>query len=227
VEAIIDGATLRLAGGREVRLSAIEPPGGPFDAAAAGVLAELALGREVELRYGGLRADRYGRATAQVFTLADAPVWLQGELVGRGLARVSGFREDRSCLAMLLDHERAARGAGLGLWPTQPPIDADAPVLGEVDGQYVLVEGLVISLGRRERTVYLNFGYDWSRDFTVSFSAADARVFENGGAVLDDLVGRRVRIRGWLTQRDGPWIRIDHPEQIEILDNGEAAAGTR
>ena len=30
--------------------------------------------------------------------------------------------------------------------------------------------------------------------------------------------GRRVRVRGWLTKRNGPMIRATHPEQIELLD---------
>ncbi len=218
VEAIIDGATLRLASGLTVRLAAIQPFAGADDTAAAAVLSELALGRTVELRYGRLRTDRYGRATAQLFTSGEPEGWLQAEMVRRGLALVAGLREDRACLGGLLDIEREARDSGAGLWPAHAPFDADAPALRDIGDGFALVEGRVVSLGRRELTVYLNFGEDWSRDFTVSFSAANARSFEVGGTSLDSLVGRRVRIRGWLTQRDGPWIRIDHPEQIEVLD---------
>ena len=68
-------------------------------------------------------------------------------------------------------------------------------------------------------TVYLNFGRDWSRDLTVTIGIADVEVFEAEGGPLDILAGQRVRVRGWLRQWDGPWIRVDHPEQIELLDN--------
>ncbi len=30
--------------------------------------------------------------------------------------------------------------------------------------------------------------------------------------------GRSIRVRGWLTKRNGPMIRATHPEQIELLD---------
>ena len=218
VEAVVDGATLRLAGGAQVRLASLEMPAGFDDPAAMALLAELALGREVELRYGDLRSDRYGRALAQVYVLGESEIWLQAALLAGGLGRVAGSRDDRNCVAALLEHERAGRAAGVGVWTVAPPIDADAPALRTIDGAFALVEGTIISIGRRERTVYLNFGTDWSADFTVSFSVADANRFEAAGGSLDALIGQRVRIRGWLTQRDGPWISLDHPEQIEVLD---------
>ena len=54
--------------------------------------AELASGAEIELRYGGAKADRHGRALAQVYVVKGGErLWLQGELVGKGLARVYSF----------------------------------------------------------------------------------------------------------------------------------------
>jgi endonuclease YncB( thermonuclease family) len=218
VEAVVDGATLRLTGGVAVRLSSLDMPGGLENAAAIALLTQLAAGREVELRYGDMRSDRYGRAVAQVFVRGETEVWLQAVLLEAGLTRVVGSRDDRICVAALLEHERIGREAGLGFWPAMPPVDAAAPALRAVGGAFMLVEGVVLSVGRRERTVYLNFGSDWSTDFTVSFPVADANRFEEAGGTLDALVGQRIRVRGWLTQRDGPWIGVDHPEQIEILD---------
>ena len=50
-------------------------------------LAKLASGAEVELRYGGTRTDRHGYALAQVYVVKGGErIWLQGELVGEGLA---------------------------------------------------------------------------------------------------------------------------------------------
>jgi hypothetical protein len=223
VEAVLDGATLRLVGGAEVRLSMLDMPGGLDDPAATALLTQLAAGREVELRHGDLRSDRYGRTLAQVYVLGGSEIWLQAALVEAGFGLVAGSRDDRICIAALLEYERTARASGLGLWAAAPTIDADAQALRAIPGAFALVEGTVLSIGRRERTVYLNFGNDWSTDFTVSFSAADANRFEEAGGSLDALIGRRVRIRGWLTQRDGPWISVDHPEQIEVLDESRVS----
>jgi endonuclease YncB( thermonuclease family) len=218
VAAVVDGATLRLSSGIEVRLGSLEPPSGIHDATATALLTEIALGREVELRYGEVRTDRYGRTVAQVYVRSEPELWLQAALVERGLARVAGTREDRACIGTLLAFERLARAQGLGLWPLAPALDAIALALRTIDGAFTLVEGTVVSIGRRERTVYLNFGTDWTTDFTVSFPISIANRFEEEGGNLDALVGHRIRVRGWLTQREGPWISLDHAEQIEILD---------
>ncbi len=236
--AVLDGMTILLGDGREVRLAGIAAPD-PADAeaarlgaAAAALLARLVEGRD--LLFGEpARGDRYGRTVAQVFLRPGTPAvaelprsgtadpeWVQAAVVGAGLARVSGTADQRQCLAELLGFERVARAARRGLWqgPRYAPRQATDPsLLAEAD-IYQLVEGQVLSLGRSRGTIYLNFGRDWSTDFTVVILAADAERFSEAGVDLDGLDGRRVRVRGFLTQRDGPTIRVDHPEQIEILD---------
>jgi micrococcal nuclease len=99
VAAILDGETLKLNDGRTVRLigaKAPSPPLGwrgddpwPLVEEAKQTLDTLAAGKAVELKYGGGRTDRYGRALAQVFVVSGKErVWLQEELVAKGLARV-------------------------------------------------------------------------------------------------------------------------------------------
>src|SRR5262249_46235864 len=82
VASAIDGRTLRLADGREIRLAGIEvpPPGSPPAEAAKVALAALVEGREVVLRLGTRDAkggatpatDRHGRLPAHVFIDRDA-----------------------------------------------------------------------------------------------------------------------------------------------------------
>ena len=92
--------------------------------------------------------------------------------------------------------------------------------------RFELIEGEVVSIGRTDRTVYLNFGQSWSIDFTVTIAAAEAALIKAENSPFDNLIGNRVRVRGWLDQWDGPWIRVDHAEQIELLseddDRGES-----
>jgi hypothetical protein len=103
---------------------------------------------------------------------------------------------------------------------TEAALRAADPALAEHHGSYGAVEGRIVSIGSTERTVFLNFGYDWSTDFTVTMSAADAAAFDFSGIGVEGLPGRLVRIRGWIEERDGATIRIDHAEQIEVLDDG-------
>ncbi len=67
-------------------------------------------------------------------------------------------------------------------------------------------------------TIYVNFGRRWRRDFTVTILKRNARNFTAAGLEPKTLTGRRVRIRGWIEGRGGPWIEAARPEQIEFTD---------
>src|SRR6476660_7538892 len=110
-------------------------------------LSKLASGAEVELRYGGTRTDRHGYALAQVYVVKDGErIWLQGELVGRGLARVYSFPDNHACVSELLVREAEARSKGEGIWGSW-----DYRVLAadnvERLGRLQLVEGVVAQVG--------------------------------------------------------------------------------
>ena len=45
-------------------------------------------------------------------------LWLQGELVAKGLARVYSFPDNHACVDDLLAREAEARAKGAGLWGT-------------------------------------------------------------------------------------------------------------
>ena len=220
---IVDGDTLVLDDGRQVRLVGIQAPklplGRPDFAAwpladkAKAALESLSLGRRVTLAYGGRRIDRYGRLLAH---LHDGDLWLQGELLRRGLARVYSFRDNRALVAAMLALEREARAARRGIWSHEFYAVRRADRAVPLDS-FELVEGRVLSAQIVRRRVYLNFGPDWRRDFTVSVAPADRRLFEREGYDYLALEGRTIRVRGWVKWWNGPMIEITHPEQIEVL----------
>lgn len=236
VAAVEDGLTLRLEDGTVVRLAGIGEPtalDGGADRQQAALemqrrLAALVAGMAVELRYGLVRRDRYDRATAHVFVTGGAgDGWVQADMLTAGAAQVEGFADDRACLAMLMGFEQEARSRRRGLWRDghYRPLWAGDPSLRRVDGLYGQVEGRVESVGSTERTIFLNFGRDWARDLTVTVRVGDAEKAGFAPSRFEALAGRRVRVRGWVTQRDGPLIRVDHPEQIEVLEDGNDGAG--
>ena len=153
-----------------------------------------------------------------MFLLAKAgsrPIWS-----AKGLARVSVRFGDPACARALLAAEQAARAAKLGLWaePVYVIGKAEDPagVLGS-RGQFGLVEGKVLSVRESGGTIYVNFGRRWSEDFTVTIAKRNERVFSAAGLEPKSLAGRRVRIRGWIEERGGPWVEAARPEQIEVL----------
>jgi endonuclease YncB( thermonuclease family) len=234
VSRVIDGRTVVLDDGREVRLAAIEVPAlpqlqesgtAPGGAAARDALTALAGGDEVVLRRAQAASDRYQRLLAYAYTVRDGEEFFtQGELIASGFARVGDLVGSRACAADLLGREAMARRAKLGLWanPYYDVLNAEttADVLAQ-RGRFALVEGQVVSVRESGATIYVNFGRRWSEDFAVTVLKRNERNFAAAGLDLNRLAGRRVRVRGWIEQRGAgrsPSIEAAHPEQIETAD---------
>ena len=116
---IVDGDTVVLDDGSEVRLVGLQAPklalgrpdfeDWPLAEAARAALEALLLDRAVTLAYGGRRIDRHGRRLAHLF-LADG-TWVQAAVLSDGMARVYSFPDNRAAVQDLLDLESGrARG---------------------------------------------------------------------------------------------------------------------
>lgn len=222
---IVDGDTVILDNGREVRLVGIQAPKLPLGRPdfqkwpladeAKKTLADLILGQRVRLAYGGREEDRYGRRLAHLYTLDGR--WLQGELLERGMARVYSFSDNRALIAQMLDAEERARVSRQGIWQHRFYTVLDHQSAAKHIGEYALVEGVVMDNAVVRGRGYLNFGADYRTDFTISIAPRDLKRFPEAERTLDGFRGLRVRVRGWLEWRNGPMINLTHPEQIEVL----------
>ena len=146
VRAVLDGRTLLLTDGREVRLAGIEvsPESKPaLEAHIAGLKITLK-GKTTDQT-----TDRYGRLVAYAYAGSGPSV--QAQLLSKGRARVAARIGEKigepGCAAALFAAETAARTARLGLWgePHYLPRKAGNPaeILGE-RGRFTLVEGRVL-----------------------------------------------------------------------------------
>ncbi|KAB7738732.1 thermonuclease family protein [Parvibaculum sedimenti] len=233
---IVDGQSLILADGREAVLAGVEvpPPGegrGQYAQEAQGLLADL-LRDGARIAYDKTREDRYGRL--QVFPLLGDGQTAQARLVAAGLARVMSTPDNRTCIGELLVLEAEARAARRGLWsdPFFAVVDAgDLAGLHRAEGRFVIVEGVVADAASVRGRLYVNFGADRRRDFTVTVAPAAAKLFKAGvwPSILGHpttLVGRVTRVRGFLESFNGPEITVTHPEQIEFPEHGKEAANS-
>jgi micrococcal nuclease len=222
---IVDGDTVVLDDGSEVRLVGLQAPklalgrpdfeDWPLADEARVALEEMLLDRDVTLAYGGRRIDRHGRRLAHLF-LADG-TWVQAAVLSDGMARVYSFSDNRAAVEELLELEIAARAAGHGIWAD--PWYAVRRIDGlerEIDS-FQLVEGRVLDVARVKNRAYLNFGTDWKTDFTLVLDEDALRLFDDDGVAVETFEGRRIRVRGWLESFNGPMIEITHPEQIEVI----------
>jgi len=226
VASVIDGRSFRLTDGREVRLAGIETPAVAAEdqagLAAKAALEALALLRSVSLQPAAPGPDRYGRLVAYAFVTAPAQErFIQRDLLAGGYALLSPIGLTPACRTLLRGAEHTARTAKLGLWadPQYGVRQADDPadVLAR-QGHFTLVGGKVASVRESGGIVYVNFGRRWSDDFTVTILKRNERMFSNAGMAPGKLAGRRVEVRGWIEERNGPAIEVARPEQIELVD---------
>lgn len=124
---VIDGRTFVLNDGRKIRLAAVEvPPLAPIDdakaapggTAARNALAGLLARGDVVLKQAeAQQTDRYGRLVGFAFVTRDgAEHPVQADLIAAGFARVAARAGSRAYALDLLNRERTARAAKLGLW---------------------------------------------------------------------------------------------------------------
>lgn len=234
VARVLDSETVLLDDGTEVRLVGALPPrpatlrvpaaDWPPAREAARALEALVAGRSIALRYEtGARRDRYGRRLAQVSVDApDGRQWVQERLIRSGDARAYALPGRGACLPQLLAAERAARAERAGLWsePAFAPRRAlDVEALLRLAGSFVLVEGRVASVTHRTRETYVNFDRDWRRDFTAVLPGKMVKQTPATRARLDALVGRTVRVRGWIERRNGPSVALGSLDEIELLES--------
>ncbi len=156
------------------------------------------------------RLDRHGRRLAHVFS---GSLWLQRELVARGLAAVAPPLVSRKRALALLRLERLARLSEPGLWARTAARPVAAGRARTVLDRFALVEGRVLTVARGFRSNFVNFGDDWREDFTIYLKRGRiSRAFPP-----ESLEGQRVRVRGWVFYSNGPAIDLADPLYLEVL----------
>jgi hypothetical protein len=215
--AATDGRSFRLADGREVRLAGIEVPSGP---AAQRALDRILASEKVVLRPVEPPVDRYGRLLVQAFVAKDgAEHWIQGEMLKNGLAQVGNSSGEAGCTRALLAEEVTARRARRGVWADSAyaiTASDDLSALLARRGQFTIAEGKIWSVRESGGTIYINFGRTWSRNLTVTILRRNKPAFDAAGLDPKKLEGARVRVRGWIEERNGPRMEAVRPEQIEM-----------
>jgi micrococcal nuclease len=211
---------LILKDGRAAMLEGVRLPladGGPPSLAedALTELRALALAAPLTLAATPPKEDRYDRVRVQAF----GDIWLQTELLRRGLARVQIAPDRQECAADLYKAEKEARAAGRGLWafPALALLRGDAvPVSAE--GSFAIVEGKVVTSADHDGRVFLDFNEDYRRGFSAMIAPEDHRSFRSTKPRPEDLAGHIIRLRGMVEDYGGkPEIAISNPAQIEFI----------
>lgn len=223
---VVDGDTVVLNTGKEVRLVGLQAPKlplgrkgfkiWPLAPEAKAALERIALNRKLRLHYGGRRTDRHRRILAHLEDV-ETGRWIQGRMLADGMARVYTFQDNRAVTGPMLKLERRARTEGRGIWRNRYYRIRQADTAERDIGSFQLIEGRVRSVATPRNITYLNFGSDWRSDFTVMLRSRTRKALAKAGMAVESLKGKRLRVRGWVKSRNGPMIEATHPEQIELL----------
>jgi endonuclease YncB( thermonuclease family) len=233
---VIDGRTLRLDDGREVRLTGLAALGTPErKSLVRDLLKQLVLSREVTLHAANDAPDRYGRMVALARLDPDGPS-VQVMLAGIGGALADGTME-KACMDDMQSAEADARRARLGLWSagsTGPDAvikntESRGDILAGI-GRFTIAEGRVRSVRQVGAVTYVNFGRRWTHDTVMTIPSKSLASFTAAGLAPQSFEGQRLRIRGIVEQRGGPEssprFEATRPGQVEIVA-GAAITGAK
>ncbi|MBV9395897.1 MAG: thermonuclease family protein [Methylobacteriaceae bacterium] len=224
---------IALADGRTITLAGLDPPQGTPEhprlaADAREKLAAWLDGREVAVRALAEKPNRFGRIPARLFAAAPnarpdtagAEIGVAEALLDAGFARYRPDAAAHACRESLLAAEAEARTAKIGLWadPAYAILPAgDRTAFAAPAAGMVLVEGTPASLGETAARFYLNFGRARA-DFAITLPKRGANALEKAGIKVQDLVGKRLRVRGLLDATFGPQMELTDPDQLEFVD---------
>lgn len=216
VAEVTSGETVVLKSGLVVRLAGVETPrwGEPGAREALDDLSRLALGKDVELYYGGARRDAYGRVLAQA-RLAGSRRWLECALLSDGVVLVRTYADNRALARPMLACEARARQARRGLWADPKRVRLPSEV-DDRDTHFQIVEGRIARVDAAGSGVYLDLG-GAAPGFAVQIVRRAVPDFDRAGLAPQSLVGKLVRLRGAPSMG---LMRLDHPEQVEVLQGG-------
>ena len=140
--------------------------------------------------------DRYGRLSAQAFISQEnnGRIWLQEKMLREGMAFIYPPTGQEPGLDKLFAAEAEARAAKRGIWADEFYADTPDTKAWQKYGHFAFVSGTVLKAERVKDKVYLNFGADWRKDFTIMIAAHDLASFRKAG--IDPLAYEGKTIRG-------------------------------
>ena len=180
---------------------------------------DLTANRVVDLAAASPTEDRYGRIRAQMLVQMNGEeVWLQSELLRKGLARVAITPDRGECAPELYAVEARARREKAGLW-SYPAYAVRTPSEAEDNvGTFQIVEGRVNSVSSSSGRVFLDFASGEGAVLAATISTDDMKRFREIGVDPYAYAGERVRVRGWIERVHRlPEIALATPAQVEIV----------
>lgn len=230
IETVIDGLTILLKDKRIIRLTGLEIPhfatrDNRVEAQSLQFLQKI-LPQGTEVTLYQTRNPKLGRFNRMEHNLAHLTIkqegrenalWIQGLLLSHGLARAFPSHHNPEMSEQLYLWEAHGRQANAGLWAKEyHPLLTIAETHDNLN-QHHVIEGTVHSVASVRNNIYLNFGADWKKDFTIMIPSSLRKALAKDNIDLRNLQNQPVRVRGWLRSYNGPFLELHHKSHLEIL----------
>ncbi|PZP57165.1 MAG: hypothetical protein DI586_01275 [Micavibrio aeruginosavorus] len=162
------------------------------------------------------RINRMNQMLVQAELKQDR-IWIQGEMLAAGLARVKTTSTNPELRDAMLAIETKARADKKGLWADSALQVLTPETAPGHENSFAIIEGAPKAAAITRNMIFLNYGDDYKKDFTVGIPTSLRVAFSKNNINPLQLANTKIRVRGWVQSYNGPFIEIDHPEQIEIL----------
>lgn len=169
---------------------------------------------------GDGRVNRLGHDLAHIVR-RNGRIWVQGALLANGYARALPTPANPELAEKMFALEDDAREHKRGLWAdasTHKMLYADQAL--EPMNRFAVVQGRVAKVATISNVTYLNFGNDWSRDFTIGIPATVRQAMGRKKIDVFALQGKTVRVRGWMRYYNGPYIELELPVLLQQVGDG-------
>ncbi len=143
VSEIIDGDTFELSDGRTIRLIGVDTPETdmPLYGEAVTFAESLLMGKQINIEFDREDRDKYGRFL--VYAYLDSN-FVNEMIIGSGLGIVYLFESNLGHAGALIESQKKARAANLGIWSLPAPSPEDYYV--NIEGSYRFHRPLCIAI---------------------------------------------------------------------------------
>lgn len=239
IDKVIDHQTLLLNDGKIVRLLGLHWPFSAPDTSTEDI-SSMAMDRLKNLLPPGTeiilyqtrnqkegRLNRMGHVLAHVVNKKSGE-WINGDLVKEGLAYALTDATNPEMAEQLYALEVIARNNKRPIWNGHNGIlraetaeSPDNPFFAAISkgNSFGVVEGTVTTSASVQNHLYLNFGNDRNKDFTIRIAPPIRKELSKRGIDPMGMAGKKVRVRGWLRAWNGPFMDLETPERLEMLDS--------
>lgn len=158
--------------------------------------------------------DKIGNIIGHVMT--EKRAWVQSLLVSNGLAWVDPSANKTNLTYALNRYEERAMQLRNGMWNMPEFSIKNISDIKNYIGSYQIFEGVVVGCSY-ENPTYISFGRNKGDFMALLMPDLEHELVEKTGLTDRDMIGQKVRIRGWVEDKNGPAIILRQADQMEII----------